>query len=176
MTIESNIRTLVLVRQKQNLTKRKYMSETYFMKKIVLITVALCAFTISHAQPKNINYEKEYDFFANVITNPTSRLFDLLEAGMNSRNTQLKAKAVYVNNQEAKNLCAAQNMSVSVAYDKIYASWLVFLEIENTDISVNGFGKYMMNYHRDNLSAPRNCPNPELKHKLSIVPLKLEKY
>lgn len=95
---------------------------------------------------------------------------------MNSRNTQLKAKSIYINSQKAKELCAAQNISVSVAYDKIYASWLVFLEIENTDISFDGFGKYMMNYHRDNLSAPRNCPNPELKHKLSIVPLKLERY
>lgn len=146
------------------------------MKKVILIIVALCASLMTNAQPKSIYYEKEYDFFVNVITNPTSRLYDLLWAGMNSKNTLLKDKSIYVNNQEAKEMCAKLNISVSVAYDKIYASWLVFLEIENTDISINGFGKYMINYHRDNLDRPRTCPNPELKHKLSIVPLKLEVY
>lgn len=128
------------------------------------------------AQPKSIYYKKENDFFMNVIYNPDFSIYEFLKVGLTSKNTELKDLHIYVNSKVVQDKCRELNISISESYYKIKASWKVFLEIENTDLSYDGFGKYMIETHSHNIFAPRTCPNPELKHKLSIVPLKLEEY
>ena len=128
------------------------------------------------AQPRNLHYEKENDFFMNVIYNPTFSIYDFLTVGLNSKNTDLKELHIYQKSKNATSQCRKLKINMTIAYNKVKASWKVFKEVENTDLSSNGFGKYMMSYSQYNIFAPKNCPNPELKHKLSIVPLKLEIY
>lgn len=127
------------------------------------------------AQPKSIHYQKD-DFLMDVIYNPNASLYQFLSAGLTSKNTELKDLHIYVNSKVVQDKCRELNVSISESYYKIKASWKVFLEIEKTDLSYYGFGKYMIETPHQNIFAPRTCPNPELKHKLSIVPLKLEEY
>ena len=127
------------------------------------------------AQPKRIHYQKD-DFFMDVIYNPNASLYQFLIAGLTSKNTELKDLHIYVNSKTVQDKCRELNVSISESYYKIKASWKVFLEIENTDLSYDGFGKYMIEVSPYNIFVPKTCPNPELKHKLSIVPLKLEEY
>ena len=112
----------------------------------------------------------------NIIYNPSFSLYNFLTIGLNSKNTDLKELNVYLKSNNAKAQCQKLNINMTETYKKVKASWKVFLEVENTDLSVKGFGKYMFEYSPYNINAPKNCPNPELKHKLSIVPLKLEEY
>lgn len=128
------------------------------------------------AQTKNIKYEKEQDFFMNIIYNPEASLYTFLQVGLSSKNTELKELHRYLASNNVKEQCAKLKIDIRETYKKVKACWAVFLEIENTDLSYDGFGKYMMSYDAYNIFAPQSCPNPELKHKLSIVPLKLEKY
>lgn len=143
-----------------------------------LFITLLCAIVVIpiFAQPKSIHYKKENDFFMNVIYNPDISLYKFLIVGLSSKNTELRDLNVYVNSKIVQDKCRELNISISESYYKIKASWKVFLEIENTDLSYDGFGKYMIEAHPHNIFVPKNCPNPELKHKLSIVPLKLEEY
>lgn len=143
-----------------------------------LFITLLCSIVVIpiFAQPKSIHYTKEEDFFMDVIYNPNASLYNFLVAGLSSKNTELKDLNVYVNSKTVQDKCRELNVSISESYYKIKASWKVFLEIENTDLSYDGFGKYMIETHPHNIFVPKNCPNPELKHKLSIVPLKLEEY
>ena len=144
----------------------------------LLLVILLCVFSVIpiFAQPKSIHYKKKNDFFMNVIYNPNASLYNFLVVGLSSKNTELKDLNVYVNSKIVQDKCRELNVSISESYYKIKASWKVFLEIENTDLSYDGFGKYMIETHPHNIFVPKNCPNPELKHKLNIVPLKLEEY
>lgn len=146
--------------------------------KRLLFTLFLLVVTLitANAQPKSIHYKKENDFFMNVIYNPTFSIYEFLVVGLSSKNTELKALNRYANSTIVQDKCRELKVSISETYNKVNAAWKVFLEVENTDISANGFGQYMMNHSPYNIFAPRTCPNPELKHKLSIVPLKLEEY
>ena len=127
-----------------------------------------------YSQPKSVEYEKEYDFFLNVLVNPNLRIYDFLAAGLNSKNTEFHDFSAYYHSENTQNKCKKLKINIREAYNKAAAAWRVFLEVEHTDL--DEFGQYMISYHRDNIFAPRNCPDPELKHKLSIVPLKLERY
>lgn len=150
---------------------------TVVFKRVLLLVMLLLSQSIScYAQPKNIKYHKENDFFMNIIYNPSFSLYNFLTIGLNSKNTDLKELNVYLKSNNARAQCQKLNINMTETYKKVKASWKVFLEVENTDLSVKGFGKYMLEYSPYNIYAPKNCPNPELKHKLSIVPLKLEEY
>lgn len=142
----------------------------------LIILLLLIQTSFCYAQPKSIKYQKENDFFMNIIYNPTFSLYNFLTIGLNSKNTDIKELNVYLKSNNAKTQCQKLNIDMTEAYNKAKACWKVFLEIENTDLSVNGFGKYMIETSPYNIYAPKNCPNPELKHKLSIVPLKLKEY
>ncbi len=141
------------------------------IKGLVLLIALICAVSC-YAQPKSIHYKKENDFFMNVIYNPGFSIYDFLQVGLSSKNTELKELHSYLASNTVKEQCAKLKIDIRETYNKVKACWDVFLEVENTDLSYDGFGKYMT-YNR---FAPQRCPNPELKHKLSIVPLKLEEY
>lgn len=143
---------------------------------LILVVLLFSQSTLCNAQPKSIQYQKENDFFMNIIYNPSFSLYDFLTIGLHSKNTDLKELGVYLKSNNARTQCQKLNINITETYRKVKAAWKVFLEVENTDLSVNGFGKYMLDYSPYNIYAPKNCPNPELKHKLSIVPLKLEEY
>lgn len=147
---------------------------TLKIKTLFVMIVAMLSIQNIYAQPKSIQYEKEYDFFMNVVRNPTYRIYDFLVFGLNSRNAQLLDYVKYYNSNKVKNICQELNIDIYNTYKKIKAAWNILLEVENTNL--DEFGKYMFEYNKDDIFAPRNCPNPELKHKLSIVPLKLENY
>ena len=146
------------------------------MKRIYVIFACVIMAISIFAQPKSIHYKKENDFFMNVIYNPTFNIYQFLVVGLSSKNTELKELNIYANSTIVQDKCRELNISISETYKKVKASWTVFLEVENTDISANGFGQYMMSNSPYNIYVARTCPNPELKHKLSIVPLKLEEY
>lgn len=143
---------------------------------LLMIWALIMQASFCNAQPQSIKYQKENDFFMNIIYNPTFSLYNFLTIGLNSKNTDIKELNVYLKSHNAKTQCQKLNIDITEAYKKAKACWAVFLEIENTDLSVNGFGKYMIETSPYNIYAPKNCPNPELKHKLSIVPLKLKEY
>lgn len=152
-------------------------------KKIISFLFFLCFFTpMAYSQPKSLNYEDEpktEDFFLDILSNPNTNLYEFLICGLNSHNTDLKELYIYQRDTWTQNKCKELNTTVEEAYKKVKACWKVFKEIENTDISYNGFGKYVMKYHRDNITAKQiqdNCPNKRLQHQLWIVPLRLEKY
>jgi len=145
-------------------------------RRLFAICLLVITFITANAQPKSIHYKKENDFFMNVIYNPSFSLYNFLVVGLSSKNTELKDLHVYVNSKNVQDQCRTLKIDISETYNKVKASWKVFLEVENTDISTDGFGKYMVTYSPYNIFAPKTCPNPELKHKLSIVPLKLEEY
>lgn len=150
---------------------------TAILKRVLLLIVLMLSQDIlCNAQPKSIKYHKENDFFMNIIYNPSFSLYNFLTIGLNSKNTDLKELGVYLKSNNARTQCQKLNIDMTETYKKVKASWRVFLEIENTDLSVNGFGKYMIEASPYNIFVPKTCPNPELKHKLSIVPLKLEEY
>lgn len=144
-------------------------------RSILTICLLVVAFILASAQPKSVHFQKD-DFFMDVLYNPNASIYQFLVAGLSSKNTELKELHRYQTSKVVQDKCRELNVSIIESYNKIKAAWKVFLEVENTDISVDGFGKYMMNYSPYNIFAPRSCPNPELKHKLSIVPLKLEEY
>lgn len=131
------------------------------------------------AQPKTVNYQKEHDFILEVFANPNFSIYEFLSVGLNEKNTQLLPEERYHKSTYVQNKCKKMYGKYTYAifhdvYRKVSASWTVFKEVQYTDLSYNGFGKYMMRYDPFDTSRPLNCPNPELKHKLSIVPLKLK--
>lgn len=153
------------------------------MKRSVILIFLLCGISIVFAQiPKNTNYKKNNDFMVAVLNNPTFNLFSLISiGGLHERNTQFLDESSYVKSNfiinKCKELQGQYNAQIFHAiYQKVSASWKVFIEVQNSDLSHNGMGKYFIKYDMFDTSAPRHCPHPELKHKLSIVPLKLEEY
>lgn len=131
------------------------------------------------AQPKTTTYQKENDFVVAVLNNPSFSIYDFLTvSGLNESNTQFLSEDRYHKSKFVQNKCKELYGQYTYSkfhdiYRKIRDSWIVFKEVQYTDLSYNGFGKYMMKYGMFDTSAPKNCPDPELKHKLSIVPLKL---
>lgn len=153
------------------------------MKRCIVLLFLLCGISIVFAQvPKSVSYKKGNDFMVAILNNPTLSLFDLISiGGLHERNTQFLAESSYTKSNfiinKCKELCGQYNtQTFHTIYMKVSASWKVFIEIQNSDVSYEGMGKYFMKHDMFDTSAPRNCPYPELKHKLSIVPLKLEEY
>lgn len=153
-------------------------------KRFLALILLLCLVFISFAQaPKSTKYKKEHDFMLTVLYNPTFSLFDFISVGLHERNTKFVDESTYRKSDKIINKCNElygrfDNNTFHAIYMKVKASWEIFLEVQNTDISYEGMGKYFVEHSRNNIYAPQtqNCPYPELKHKLSIVPLKLEEY
>ena len=143
----------------------------------------LCMVSYAFAQyPKSANYKKENDFMVAVLNNPTFSLFDFISvAEMHERNTQFLDESRYTKSNFIINKCKElygtfNSQTFHATYMKVKAAWRIFIEIQDTDVSYKGMGKYFVKHDMFDIDAPRNCPYPELKHKLSIVPLKLEEY
>lgn len=127
----------------------------------------------TQAAPRSINYEKENDFLLNVLFNPQFSLSDFILVGLTPHNTVLKDKNYYFGDNKAVNKCSELNITVDEAYSKAKASWDVYLELERRGIDENSIGKYVVTYSPNDIFAPKNI-DPEIKHKLSIVPLQLQ--
>ena len=148
------------------------------MRLITKMMVVICSWVLlpqlTNAQPESIEYEKPYDFFCDVLWNPDARLFDFLIAGLNSKTAELHYYHEYAEDKTVRARCKELKVDLYESYKKVEASWKVLKEVEKTDFE--SFTTYMITYHRDDIFAPKKCPNPELQHKLSIVPLRLKKY
>ena len=126
--------------------------------------------------PSSVNYEKN-DFFLNVIYNPSFSLCNFKDVGLNESNTSLAdeetyQKAVSTKAEYRKKLIATLGKSdrstIHTAYLKVKAAWNVFREIQYSKQCVD------ISYSSHNIFAP--TMDAELRHKLSIVPLKLKYY
>lgn len=153
------------------------------MRGYVMLFFLLYGISIVFAQvPKSTSYKKQNDFMVAVLNNPTFSLFDLISlGGLHGRNTQFLDESSYTKSNFIINRCKElygqyNAQTFHSIYMKVSASWKVFIEVQDCDVSYDGMGKYFMKYDMFDTSAPRNCPYPELKHKLSIVPLRLEEY
>ncbi len=141
------------------------------MKRIISIIICLILLSTLElsAQPKSINYKKEHDFFLEVIHNPDFSLGEFLVVGINSSNCELKSFDVYNSNYKIRDYCRKNNININIAYYQIKSSWQVLLLIEDAD-------------WLDAMIPPtqrtifHSKVDPELKHRVSIVPLKLEEY
>lgn len=121
-------------------------------------------------------YQKENDFMVAVLNNPQFNLYDFIKiSGLHERNTQFLTEAQYWNTKYIKNKCVEMGINdFHRIYNKVRTAWCIFKEIQDTDVSYDGMGKYFYNYGDWDITKPSNCPYPELKHKLSIVPLQLK--
>ena len=127
------------------------------------------------AQPKSIEYEKQ-DFFLNVLANPNFSLCGFKDVGLNESNSSMQTESTYMNADYTgkfhKYMLEAFGKddynTRKNAYRKIAASWRVFKEIQYRKECIH------IHYSQDNIWAPKI--DPVIRHKLSIVPLKLEKY
>lgn len=145
------------------------------MKKLCLILGILCFLPISTiAQPKSVEYKKQ-DFLLAVLANPNFSLCNFKDVGLNESNTSLENEALYVNtkNQEFHKtmirVVGKDDFNTrKIVYKKVAASWRVFKEIQYRKECVD------VNYSRYDIFAPKI--DPVIRHKLSIVPLKLENY
>ena len=146
------------------------------MKRFCLFWGLFCIFFINIiAQPKSVNYKKENDYFLTVLTNPGFSLCDFKDVGLNESNTELLAESDYLNATGSN----VHRLMMEVVgrddyatrekiYRKIAASWQVFKEIQYRKEWVD------VHYSPHNIWAKKI--DPVIKHKLSIVPLKLEEY
>lgn len=145
------------------------------MKKNILLLAYLCLqFNYVFSQPKSIEYEKQ-DFLLNVLANPKFSLCGFKDVGLNEKNTSLENESVYLNtkNQSLHDLMIKavgkdDYKTRKTVYGQVAASWKVFKEIQYREECVD------VHYSQYNIFAPKI--DPELRHKLSIVPLKLVKY
>lgn len=111
-----------------------------------------------------------------VLNNPQFNLYDFITvSGLHERNTQFLTEAQYWNTKYIKNKCTEMDINdFHSIYCKVGTAWDIFKEIQDTDVSYDGMGKYFYDYGDWDVTKPSNCPYPELKHKLSIVPLQLK--
>jgi len=125
------------------------------------------------AQPKSIEYEKQ-DFFLNVLANPNFSLCGFKDVGLNETNTSMQTESTYMNADYSgkfhKYMLEAFGKddynTRKNAYRKIVASWRVFKQIQYRKECIH------VHYSQYNIWAP--TIDAELRHKLSIVPLKLD--
>lgn len=148
------------------------------MKRLCL-SFALCFFLFNNitAQPQSIEYYKENDFLLNVLCNPSFCLEDFRDVGLTSKNTELRSMSEYVNTKNSyfhsimiKAVGKDNYETRKMVYNKVAASWKVFKEIQYSGGTCRSGSPYNV------FDTRYKETEPELRHKLSIVPLKLVKY
>ena len=108
-----------------------------------------------------------------VLNNPTFSLYDFISiANLHERNTQFLKEELYRDSDFIKNKCKElygqyNIQTLHIIYKRVSTAWKVLLEVQNRDVSYNGMGKYF------NIKTQLKCPYPELKYKLSVIPLTL---
>lgn len=113
----------------------------------------------------------EHDFFLSVLANPTLSLYDFYLVGLNANNTEFLPKYRYAESEKSKKMCKDANLTVDEAYRKCNAAWTLFKRISKYDRDY--VARVMCNYGPNNIFAPQ-CPDPQLRHDMNIVPLKLK--
>ena len=145
------------------------------MKRLCLLFYFICMLlNTTIAQPQSIEYKKQ-DFLLAVLANPTFSLCDFKDVGLDESNTSLENEALYVNTKSQEfhksmiRVVGKDDFNTrKTVYKKVAASWRVFKEIQYRKECVD------IQYSRYDIFAPKIAP--ELRHKLSIVPLKLVNY
>ncbi|MBS4814452.1 hypothetical protein [Phocaeicola coprocola] len=144
------------------------------MKRNLFILIFLyIAIAISAQTNKSELHTKENDFMVAVLNNPTFSLYDFISiANLHERNTQFLKEELYRESDFIKNKCKElygqyNIQTLHIIYKRVSTAWKVLLEVQNCDVSYNGMGKYF------NIKTQLKCPYPELKYKLSIIPLTL---
>lgn len=129
---------------------------------------------ITAQPPSNIEYKK-HDFLLNILANPDVNLCKFKDLGLNESNTSLSPENIYLNaktqdihNFMIKAIGKDDYRTRKMVYRKIAAAWRVFKEIQYRNECVD------VSYSQHNIWAPKI--DDELRHKLSIVPLKLNNY
>ncbi len=147
------------------------------MKRLCFIFGFLCLLAnLAVAQPKSVEYEKK-DFLLNVLWNPTFCLEDFREVGLTSSNTELRpmndyltSKMPELHSQMLKVMGKDDYNTRKIVYNKVAASWRAFKEIQYAGGTC--YNGYSYGYE----SPKYKSTSLELRHKLSIVPLKLTKF
>ena len=136
------------------------------MKRIICLLLALITLSCASAQTDS---SIKHDFFLDVLFNPSFNLYDFYLVGHRSSNTRFLPESSYQNSKRASNKCKELGISVHDAYTKIQSAWKVYLTIQNTN--KNYAARVMSVYSGNNIFAPE-CPDPALKRKFQIIPLK----
>jgi len=129
-----------------------------------------------HEQPKK-RYSMPNDFMVAVLNNPGFNLFDFITVlELNSNNTQFLCESEYkqsnfIHNAMENRYGLYDDETFHLVYIRVSSAWNTFKEVENTDCSYDGMGQYFYKSSMFDTRQSRQCPNPELKRKLSIVPL-----
>ncbi len=131
-----------------------------------------------HEQPTR-KYSKPNDFMVAVLNNPTFNLYDIITVlQLNSGNTQFLAENEYtqsnwIHNTIEKRYGRYDAETFHLVYCRVSNAWRVFKEVENIDCSFDGMGQYFFQYSEYDTRrySAQQCPYPELKRKLSIIPL-----
>lgn len=131
-----------------------------------------------HEQPTK-KYSKPNDFMVAVLNNPTFNLFDFITVlQLNSGNTQFLseneyAQSNFIHNAIEKRYGRYDAETFHLVYGRVSNAWRVYNEVENTDCSFDGMGQYFFQYSEfdSRRYSAQQCPYPELKRKLSIIPL-----
>lgn len=138
------------------------------MKRIIFIIILIILSITVNAQPSSLNYKKS-DFVGIVLSNPDFSLGDFLSCGINSKTYRIGKWEVYQNNAAYQNWCRSKGLNPYETYKKIKASWEVLLIIENQN-----WEDAVVGWAPNDIFAPR--VDPELRHRICIVPLKLKEY
>lgn len=135
---------------------------------LILMSISLILSIAISAQPTSLNYKKK-DFVGEVLSNPNFSLGDFLSWGINSKTCRIGNWNVYQRNADYQKACRAMRLNPYETYKKIKASWEVLLIIENQD-----WEGALVPWASNNIFAPKI--DPELRHRVSVVPLKLKEY
>ena len=120
--------------------------------------------------------KKENDFMVASMNNPSFCIFDFLSVSkLNSRNTQFLTEAEYRNSKFIQRKVTEyygqyNDQKFHEIYVNVSNAWRIFKEVENTDISYDGMGKYMMKRDYFDTRRTESCPFPDLKRKLCVIP------
>lgn len=148
-------------------------------KKSLEVFLLCCCVSISLSAQNYSNQRKPNDFLLNVFGNPTFRLYDFLCVGLNGNTAEFLSEETYYNHPRIKSLVLEKYGDYNYElFHKIYIglnySWKTLLEVQHCDL--DEMLKYMTEYGTDNIyakSMQQNCPYPELRDNLQIVPLKI---
>ena len=144
------------------------------MKRTFLLSLMVIVSVLVLAQPKTVEYQKENDFMLLILDNPKVSIRKFILCGISTKNTQFLSEERYRNSKAIQRLCREVTGQFSVnhfhkIYKKAEASYKVLNEMQNVDsrflIEVDMFDYLGQSYQKE---------HPEIMHKLSIVPLKLD--
>lgn len=152
------------------------------MKKFVLFLILHCVIVPTYANVTKLNsveQGKPQDFLLNVFANPSFRIYDFLCVNINETTTEFLSEDFYFNHPRVEKIVRERygrfdyqlfhNIYLGLSY-----SWRILLEVQYSNLDT--MLKYMTEYAPNNFEArimQQNCPYPELRDKLKVLPLQI---